>query len=143
MALVIKNPLVKEGDVRYTGSIPELGRSSREGNGNPLQYSCLENPLNRGAWRAIVHGVAKSQTQVKGHSTHAHGQESLRKSGVALRVNKKVQTAGLWCNLINNRMISVSFQANHSTLQLSKSMPQALMLKKLKLTSFMKIYKTF
>ena len=41
----------------------------REGNGNPLQYSCLENPMDRGAWPATVHGVAKSQTQL---STHAH-----------------------------------------------------------------------
>ena len=42
------------------GSIPELGRSPREGNGNPLQNSCLENPMDRGAWRATVHGVAGS-----------------------------------------------------------------------------------
>ena len=42
------------------GSIPELGRSSREGNGNPLQYSCLRNPLDRGVWQAIVHGGHKS-----------------------------------------------------------------------------------
>ena len=44
------------------GSIPGLGRSPGEGNGNPLQYSCLENPVDRGAWRATVHGVTKSQT---------------------------------------------------------------------------------
>ena len=44
------------------GLIPELGRSPREGNGNPLQYSCLENPMDRGAWRATVRGVAQSQT---------------------------------------------------------------------------------
>ena len=44
------------------GSIPGSGRSPREGNGNPLQYSCLENPMFRGAWQATVHGVAKSQT---------------------------------------------------------------------------------
>ena len=44
------------------GSIPGLGRSPGEGNGNPLQYSCLENPMDRGAWWATVHGVAKSQT---------------------------------------------------------------------------------
>ena len=46
------------------GSIPGLGRSPGEGNGNPLQYACLENPMDRRAWRATVHGVAKSQTQV-------------------------------------------------------------------------------
>ena len=44
------------------GSIPGLGRSPGEGNGNPLQYSCLENPMNRGAWWVTVHGVSKSQT---------------------------------------------------------------------------------
>ena len=44
------------------GSIPGLGRSSGEGNGNPLQYSCLENPMDRGAWWAMVHGFTKSQT---------------------------------------------------------------------------------
>ena len=46
------------------GSIPGLGRSTGEGNGNPLQYSCLENPMDRGVWRATVHGVAKSRTQL-------------------------------------------------------------------------------
>ena len=46
------------------GLIPESGRSPGEGNGNPLQYSCLENPMDRGAWRATVHGVAKSQTRL-------------------------------------------------------------------------------
>ena len=44
------------------GSVPGLGRSPGEGNGNPFQYSCLENPMDRGAWRATDHGVAKSQT---------------------------------------------------------------------------------
>ena len=44
------------------GSIPELGRSPGEGNGNPLQYSCLGNPMDRGAWQATVHGVTKSWT---------------------------------------------------------------------------------
>ena len=47
------------------GSIPGLGRSPGEGNGNPLQYSCLENPMNRASWCTTVHGVAKSQTQLK------------------------------------------------------------------------------
>ena len=49
----------KAGDL---GSVPGLGRSLGEGNGNPLQYSCLENSMDRGAWQAIVHGVAKNQT---------------------------------------------------------------------------------
>ena len=55
------------------GSIPGSGRSPGEGNGNPLQYSCLENPVDRGAWRATVHGMAKSQTQLKWLSTNAQG----------------------------------------------------------------------
>ena len=46
------------------GSISGLGRSPGEGNGNPLQYSCVENPMDRGAWRATVHGVPKSRTQL-------------------------------------------------------------------------------
>ena len=48
----------------YPGLISGLGKSPGEGNGNPLQYSCLENPMDRGAWWAIVHGVAKSRTQL-------------------------------------------------------------------------------
>ena len=51
-------------DVRDPGSIPQLGRSPGEGSGNPLQYSYLENPMDRGAWRATVHSIAKSQTQL-------------------------------------------------------------------------------
>jgi len=55
---VAKNLLANAGDV---GLIPELGRSPEGGSGNPLQYSCLENPMARGTWQATVHGVAKSQ----------------------------------------------------------------------------------
>ena len=54
------------------GSIPGLGKSPGEGNGNSLKYSCLENPMDRGAWWATVHGVAKSQTRLKQLSTHPH-----------------------------------------------------------------------
>ena len=59
MALVVKNLPANTGDL---GSISELGRSPGGGNGNPLQYSCLGNPTDRGAWQATVHGVTKSQT---------------------------------------------------------------------------------
>ena len=62
MVLVIKNLPDNAEDIRDTGSIPGLGRSPGEGNANPLQYSCLENPMDRGAWRAVVHGVGKSRT---------------------------------------------------------------------------------
>ena len=54
---VVKNPPVKTEDMDL---IPESGRSLREGNGNPLQYSCLENPMDRGASRAMIHGITKS-----------------------------------------------------------------------------------
>ena len=57
----VKNPSANAGGM---GSVPESGRSPGEGNGNPLQYSCLENPMDRGVWRATVHGVTKSQTQL-------------------------------------------------------------------------------
>ena len=62
VALVIKNLPANAGDIRDVSSIPGLGRSPGEGHGNPLDYSCLENPMNRGAWLAMVHSVAKSQT---------------------------------------------------------------------------------
>ena len=62
--LVVKGLPANVGDVRGPGSIPGLGRSPGEGNGNPLHNSCLENLMNRGAWRATVHGVAKSQTRL-------------------------------------------------------------------------------
>ena len=60
--LVLKNLPANAGDTRDVGSIPGSGRSPGVGNGNPLQYSCLENPMDRGAWRATVHGVTESGT---------------------------------------------------------------------------------
>ena len=62
VALVVKNPPANVGDVTDSGSIPGSGRSSGEGHGNTLQYSCLENPMDRGTWRTAVHRVSKSQT---------------------------------------------------------------------------------
>ena len=62
MALVVKNLPADAGDERGVGSIPGSGRSLAGGHGNPLQYSCLGNPMDRGAWWATVHSVTKSQT---------------------------------------------------------------------------------
>ena len=59
VSLVVKNTPPDAGDTRYAGLISGSGRSPRVGNGNPLQYSCLENSTDRGAWQVTVHGVAK------------------------------------------------------------------------------------
>ena len=60
VALVVKNPPANAGDIRDSGSIPGSGRSPGGGNGNPFQYSCLENSMDRGFWWATVQGVSKS-----------------------------------------------------------------------------------
>ena len=60
VALVVKSPPANAGDARDAGLIPESGRTPGVGNGNPFQYSCLKNSIDRGAWWTIVHGVAKS-----------------------------------------------------------------------------------
>ena len=62
MALVVKNLPANAGDIRDMASIPGLRRSPGGGHGNPLQYSCLENPMDRGAWWATVHRVTQSWT---------------------------------------------------------------------------------
>ena len=69
---MVKNPAANVGDARDVGSIPGSGRSPGGGNGNPLQYSCLENPMDREAWQDMVHRIAKSQTQLKRFSKHAY-----------------------------------------------------------------------
>ena len=69
VALVVKNLPGKAGDVRNVGWIPGLGRSPEGGHDNPLQYYCLENPMDRGTWQATGHRVTKSQTRLKGLST--------------------------------------------------------------------------
>ena len=61
VAVVVKNPSANAGVIRDAGSIPGSGRSPGGGHGNPLQYSCLENLMDRGAWWVAVHRVAKSQ----------------------------------------------------------------------------------
>ena len=70
---MVKNSPASAGD---KGLIADPGRSPRKGNGNPLQYSCLGNPMDRGAWWAAVHGVAKSQTRLSTcMHTHTHTRE--------------------------------------------------------------------
>ena len=62
--LEVKDPPASAGDLRNAGSIPESEKYLGEGNGNPLQYSCVENPMDGGAWRATVHRVTKSRTRL-------------------------------------------------------------------------------
>ena len=70
---MVKNPVANAGDARDMGSIPGWEKSSGVGNGTPLQYSCLENSMGRGALWATVHRVAKSQTGLSTHThTHTH-----------------------------------------------------------------------
>ena len=76
---MVKNLPANAGDVRDVGLIPGLGRSLGGGHGNPLQYSCLENPMDRRAWLATVNSVAKSRTRLSDFThTHTHTHTSNR-----------------------------------------------------------------
>ena len=83
---MVRNLPGNAGDIRAGGAILELGRSLGGGHGNPLQYSCLENPMNRGTWGATVHGIAKSLTQLSNFTFtfhfHALEKEMATHSGV-------------------------------------------------------------
>ena len=81
-----KNPSANAGDIRDVGSIPGSERSPGGGHGNPLQYSCLENAMDRGAWHALVNRVAKSFTRLKQLTTH-----------VALFGDQNMIIQDLWC----------------------------------------------
>ena len=81
MVLVVKNPPVNAGDVRDIGSIPGSERSLGGEHGNPLQYSCLENPMDRGVWWATVSRVAQSETPLKQFSMHACTRLPLERTG--------------------------------------------------------------
>ena len=85
-----KEPVCQPRRRRDSGSIPGSGRSPGEGNGNPLQSSCLGHPMDRGAWRATVHGVTKSQTWLKRLSTHTHQPPGTRLCSV---VSKRCRTS--------------------------------------------------
>ena len=79
--------LASEGDIRDVSSIPRSGRSPGEGNDNPLQYSCLENPTDRGAWSATGHGVAKGQTRLS--PAHSPAAVVLGVAALATNTNAK------------------------------------------------------
>ena len=71
VALVVKNSPTNAGDIRDPGSIPGLGRSTGGGHGNPIQYSYLENPIDRRVWQATIHRISKSWTQLRQFSIHS------------------------------------------------------------------------
>ena len=76
---MVKNPPANAGDARGVGFTPGSGRSPGVGNGNPLQYSCLEKPMDRGAWQAAVPGVTKSQIRLSNYAEHTGGEISVMK----------------------------------------------------------------
>ena len=78
VALVVKNLSTNAGGVRDKGSIPGSGRSPRGGHGNPLQYSCLENLMDRGTWQDTVHGVTESDTTEAVKLTQMHTEDTKR-----------------------------------------------------------------
>ena len=88
MVLVERNPPANAGDWRDVGSIPASGRSPGGGQGNPLQYSCLQNPKDRGAWQATVHGITKSQILLKWLSTYTYIN--------SVQFNRSVVSDSLW-----------------------------------------------
>ena len=88
--LVVKNPLANAGDERDGSSILGLGRSPGEGNGNPLQYSFLENPMDGGAWQATVHGVSKSQTRLSDFTFFSFSRDSNNKGNSNLCLLKNI-----------------------------------------------------
>ena len=76
----VKNLPASSGDTGDGHSVPASGRSPGGSNGNPLQYSCLENPTDRGAWQATIHGVAKSQTQLSTYALECRSQSNSKSS---------------------------------------------------------------
>jgi len=98
------------------GLIPGLGRSPGEGNGTPLQYSCLENPMDGGAWWATVHGVAKSRTQMSGftHFTHSvcnSGSRRMKQTSIHLKSLSPISPVN-----INRKALVISFRISFGKL---------------------------
>ena len=95
--------------IRDLGSIPGSEICPGEGHGNPLQYSCLDNPMDRGAWEATVHGVTKSQTQLKQLSTHTNAYRYRHlKSDLSSLPPQALRSKPPWFLTCSNDIISVS-----------------------------------
>ena len=96
---MVKNLPAHAGDAGHEGSIPGSERSQGVGNDNPLQSSCLENAMARGAWRATVHGVAKSWTQLSMHAPRGRwveGRDRVWSGSVCTQVSALLQPRGAW-----------------------------------------------
>ena len=109
VALVVKNSFTNAGDAGVVGSIPRLGRSPGEGNGNPLQYSYLENSMDRGAWRATVQGVAETQTRLSTHfyPWNSPARRALRRPGGrrwTRRVGVLFAWSGAWSTVVASQL---------------------------------------
>ena len=118
MALVVKNPPANAGDIRDAGLIPVWGRSPGGGHGNPLQYSCLENPMDRGAWWATVHRVAKNWSW----------RRLLRVPWTARRSNQSILKEISPGISLEGRMLKLKFQYFGHLMQRVDSLEKTLML---------------
>ena len=94
--LVVNSLPANAGDVRGTGYIPGSGRSPGGGHGNPLQYSCLKNPMNWGAWQAAVHRVAQSRTRLKWFHMHALYREDIYLQGIKWWILRMCNIVTFW-----------------------------------------------
>ena len=112
----VKNPPTMQEMKADVGSVPKLRRSPAGGHGNRLQYSYLENPMERGAWRATVHRVAESRTQLKRMSTHTHtSQNSLHQKAISFWHITKTRKGELLSNKARKNYLS-SFPKSSKTL---------------------------
>ena len=126
VALVVKNLPANTGDIREASSIPGSGRSSEGGNSNPLQYSCLENPMDRGAWGAIVYRVAKNWTQLKWLSTHHNIlSHELCNSFEVLEFQKKLQSKSI-CTILPEAYQTKQVKTTYSAFELCISFPKSI-----------------
>ena len=119
VVLVVKNPPVNAGGLRDAGSICGLGWSPGGGHGNPLQYSCLENLMDRRIWHVTVHGIAKSWIQLKRQHTHqlrdddeqwAKDSGTCQNPGNCIRLSKKKRMTSeqAYFLLVNNEELLIS-----------------------------------
>ena len=108
VAPVVKNLPANAGDVRDADSIPGSGKSPGGGNGNPLRYSCLENPMDRGAWWATVHRVTKSRTRLKQLSMHTCMCECGKLMPLICETER---SRCLWGDLMESQLFFLDFQS--------------------------------